>query len=333
MNTTEQTTPDLDQALMDGLSVFDGAPVNADTDEPAGQGEAGPAAGEHPGGESTPPPDGREATNDPAAMPADQAEAMPKPRFKSHAEAEEGYRHLQREKTIADQRAKVLEAELLQIKNAEKRRQEESQEDEEFEAYATQRHMQALADIDALDPDDPDYKKKVAAAWARSQRDIRRWQSVGADKNTGAGAPGETAIATHPAPGAEGKGVAAAADDVARVRSYANEFIVREGLPADDPLFWTFAASAPATDEKGKELPLDDQIRWAISQTKNYHATILGAERRRQEEAATARGRDAALRAMPLGRSAAERPPAGSEPATPISLADALDSALEQRRL
>lgn len=305
--TEEQTTSELDQALMEGLEVFDGQAVKPIADEPAEPSETDPALQS----EGQEPPE-----------PVSEKESRPTAeyRFRSHEEAEEGYRHLQREKTIAEQRAKVLEAELQKIKNAEKRRQEETKEDEAFEAYATQRHMQALMEIDELDPDDPDYKKKVAACWARSQRDIRKWQPRDTERVEEKQETTDIGSVPHE-------------DTLARIRAYTNEFIVKEGLAENDPLFWHYAAQAPVLDEQGRELPLDAQIRWAIAQTRNYHAAILAEQRRRWEAEASARGRETAQREIPLGRSAAEKPPGETEPARPISLAEALDSALEQRRL
>lgn len=340
MDLEQQTTPDLDTALMEGLDVFDGAPVDAAEGEPAATVASSPAA------EKTTPEPGQAPTvatplqGTAAERTPGGPAATPSARFKSHDEAEEGYRHLQREKTAAEARAKVLEAELLQIKNAERRREDETREDEEFLDFATQRHLQALADIDALDPDAPDYRKQVAACWAKSQRDIRRWQGAGAPSGTERQAPGEPETTRGAQPQAQtGQAPGAAGlppdgdDGVARVRAYANEFIVREGLPENDPLFWVFAANAPTNDDKGQPLPLDDQIRWAMGQTRNYHASILAANRQHQETEAAARAREAAERSMPLGRSGAAPPAPSGEPERPLSLSDALDSAMEQRRL
>ena len=327
-NEEKQNTPDLDRIMMEGHPVFDGT----ETAEPAAE-KKGPAEGAAEGSE-IPAPSGEI----PAAQPAAPAPAQPAPgekppeppfRFKSHEESERGYRELQGKTTRAEQRAKELEAELGELRGAEERKKQQEVADNDFIEFASSRREQAMAEIDELDPDEPDYKKKVAQAWGRADKDI-----LGSGPTSGPAQPPAATTperkpgqAEPPAPGPE-----ADADPNEQVRTYVAGIITQQGLEADDPLFWTFASRSPTETEAGEPMPMDEQIRWALDKTKDYHSRITGASRASVEELAAQAGRSAQLRDLPMGRSGGGPAPGESPQAEqPVSLDAALKGA--ERRL
>jgi hypothetical protein len=112
------------------------------------------------------------------------------------------------------------------------------------------------------------------------------------------------------------------------------EKLIAAKIPQDDLLFWKIARDAPAMDPQGKSLDLDAQINWAIAETQNYRATILGNTGPTPAAVAEADRKARATQAqnLPLGRSPADRA-ATTPPETPVSMADAISFALEERRL
>lgn len=341
----EQTTPDLDSIMTDGRANFTG-----DVAPDSGLDDPGPAKDEDlligaPGGDLVPPSDTppEAQTEAPVSQPAAQIPAAlqdaasppletqeapaqpPKPlRFKSHDEAEKGYQHLQREKTLADQKVQALTEELQRRKMQEQSAREQEAEEQAFVDFAQGRNEQALKEIDELDPDDPEYRKKAAAAWTRANKDIRFWQK---NKTETAVPPADaTRPATAPPTPAQ--------TDPAPAITYVHEKLAAAGIPKDDLLFWKIARDAPATDPQGQPLDFDAQIAWALAETKTYRDSLMGPGNVSPAAAALAerRTKEAQARDLPLGRSPADRASV-AEPPTPISMADAIHFAQEKRRL
>ncbi|MDD4339214.1 MAG: hypothetical protein PHV00_05990 [Syntrophales bacterium] len=344
--TERQTTPDLDRVMTDGRAPFDGAAGAPDAPEPI----VGPAAEADllvgaPGDDLTPPPDPATppvaGTPEPPAAP--QTPTPPTPptppaetlRFTSHEEAERGYKHLQREKTLSDQRALALEEELRRIKADEQLAQAREAEERSFTDFAQARNEQALKEIDEIDPDDPDYRKKAAAAWASANRDIRFWQSNPAERRTQAAPPAvppaaAPPAAAPPAPAPPADPLSAPAKEAAR--AVVNERLSAAGIPPDDRLFWLIAQHAPTTDPQGQPIDFEQQIAWALAETKTYRDTLLAAPGDAAAAEAERKAREAQERDLPLGRSAAT-PPAAETPTRPVSMTDAITFAQERRRL
>lgn len=334
-NEAQQNTPDLDRVMMEGHPVFDGTGAVEPADKSGQEGPAKTAeeeaAAAAAAAEIAAPAPEEEGKEKPAGAAPTEREAGEEPleqprRFKSHEEAERGYRELQGKTTRAEQRAAEAERELAAIWGAEERRKQREAADLSFTDFAAERREAAMAEIDELDLDAPDYKKKVAQAWARADRDIfnfRQEQPAGGAAETPAPTGTETPAAGTP-PGA--------AAGVEEVRAYAKETIVKAGFDAEDPLFWIFASRAPAVKETGESIPLDEQIQWAIDQTKTYQARIMGDEQTRREAAAAEAGRAVQHRELTMGKGGGG-PPAGGSSAeeSPVSLDAAIRSA--QRRL
>jgi len=205
-----------------------------------------------------------------------------------------------------------------------------------YEQEQTRRtELAALYDLsralaDALDPDDKDYRTKVAQAQARTDKDI-----LTAGQKIAVAAT----ITEAPLPPVK-PAAATSADDQNRTGSvveYTKKIIAAPeiGLDPDDVLFWIFAGQAPDRNAAGKNIPLDEQIKWAVDQTKQYHSKITPPIDKKKEIA------DAAVVAannqqaeMPLSRTTARVPVTDdAENNKPLSLSDAIDSANDLRRL
>lgn len=335
---------DLEKAMTDGREAFLGGPA----DEPEPPAIIGPAGADEINDDVVVDPE--------KALPAGKTKEKPaattikeqpdKPaaedfRFKSQEEAEKGYKNIQSEKTRLEQRAKALEEELTVLRQErEKQTREASAAEAEktFLEYCTERHEQALTEIDQLDPEAPDYRKKAANIWAKKDADIRR-KDIEMRPGVSAGADKGSTGTEHPAGAARTPaGDGAATDPVTQVHRYVEETIAAAGLPSDDPLFWMYAQQAPDKDAAGAPLDLDRQIEWALEKTNNYRASLLDGANKKKTDEANARGRQEQLRTQPMGRVATERgaPPGGGKEADnlkPVSLDEAVEFALEKRRL
>jgi hypothetical protein len=328
-----QNTPDLDQAMKEGQITFDGGDPEAAA-APIITGTPGPdraTAQEEEKNEELP---ANEKTAKVEETPEEIAarqkkEDMPPEttfRFKDHPEAEKGYRELQGRTTKAEQRARTLEEELNRIKNAERIEAEAKAAKESIIDYAATRRAKALEEIDGLDPEDKEYRKK--AATCLSQADIDIYEHYQAHGRSGPGAAESPASGPTAAPPA----------DTETTVAYVKDQIVADGIEADDPLFWQYAGHAPVTDEQGRPTTLDTQIKWAVSQTKQYHTNIrtklkaeeavrVAEEVRKKQAADLPLGRGTSGGGTPTGR-AEEK-----QDNKPVSLSDAVDFATERRRL
>ena len=224
--TESQTTL---ETVVGGLDIFKfgtadvvGSP-GAPSPEPA---TPAPATGDHPG-EAI-----REGGSERAEGGSEKKEppAPPAPRFKTHDEAERGYRELQGKTTKAEQdaaearraadaakteadaaKAKLAEAEVRERRAAEATTAAERQTavDIAVEAYATERRAAALKEIGALDPDDPEHDAKVAAIWGKVDGAVLRFnrnpvgkdgKPIGRAEVGSVKAEGETTPTAIPAP-------------------------------------------------------------------------------------------------------------------------------------
>ncbi len=339
-----QITPDLDGMMTEGRAIFDGSlppdieagaalvvrpglPGPGKEEEEAGGAPlAAPknAGGEKPG-ENVP---GAETETDPNKTKEDKLPDA-ELRFKSHEEAEKGYRHLQGEKTKAEQRAAAAEEELERIKKAEQLKEKAAQKKTEMVKNAAARRKQALDEIDALDPEAADYRDKAADILARADLDV--WEHLRADGTTRQPTEAEKkAVDKMPAGDGDDKG---AEELVTTIQ----ERIAKEGLDKEDELFWMYAGQAPERDGQGKPLDLEGQLAWAITKTKEYHNKFQKAAKSETEKEAVEKSRKKQGEELPLGTGArivtggpgADK--AGED--KPVSLADAVEAAMEQRRI
>jgi hypothetical protein len=331
----EQTTlkTDLDVIVKEGLDIFDpGAPGEGVT---AVSGPATDRKVEDDATKAKADADAKVKADADAKAKADAEVEAAKAagfRFTSHGEAERGYKESQKVITSLSEKTKTLEQENLGLKNAEQRKKDTAAAGQAFEEFATTRNVQALNEIDKLDPDDKDYRKNVAAAWARANRDIREYVAPAP------AAPAPAPAAAAPAGPAASPDPAQVQKDLDEIKNYAGSIISKPengGFDPNDILFWSIASQAPSVNEKGEPIPLDDQIKWALNQTNKY----LSSKGKGMSEAdriaeANRKAEDRARTEMPLGRSASERSAAvRDDEDRPLSLSDAVTQTLEMRRL
>jgi hypothetical protein len=337
-----QTTPDLEQAMREGQQTFDGgipetaaAPLIPGTTGPDEKKDAEreeeqiPAGGKKTAaGEAAPT---EEETPEQIAARTKKEDTPPETafRFKDHSEAEKGYRELQGKATKAEQRAKAVEDELNRVKNAEKIAAEKVAARATIIDFAATRRAQALEEIDGLDPEDKEYRKKAATLLSQADIDIYdHYQTHGRTAQPAAPATPETVAVEGSAP-----------VEVEKVTKYVQEQLVAEGFDANDPLFWQYAGDAPINDEKGKPITLDMQIKWAVSQTKQYHDNIRTKLKSEDEARVTEEVRKKQAADLPLGRGTpggggtSAGKGAKAEEENPVSLSDAIDFAQDRRRL
>jgi len=337
-----QTTPDLDRIMTDGRPVFTG------TAEPDGSASLGPAAVMEPQAAEPPAqkaeqPDAASAEK-PAVAPdkAQPAEETPPAgdyRFKSHNEAEKAYRLLQSKTTKAEQRLKMLEQQIEEDKRRKREAIATEDAERQYMEFATERNAQALGEINDLDPEDPEYQKKAAACWARAHLDVRRFQPKAPDLpeelRGSPAAPAASAGETTPQePSQEG---------AIHTRKFVETVLEgsKIGISKDDPLFWAYAEQSPSVDATGRQLPLKDQIWWAVQKTLDYRRRSAGTASGGTPPGPPGRtfapspspAFPPAAGSQPMGRSGAVRPAAFQQPVSPASLDDAVSHALEMRRL
>lgn len=289
---------------------------------------------------------GKEGEEEAVPIKKEDTPLEPAPRFKSHEEAEKGYREVQGKATKAEQRAADLEKENLALKEA---RDQEKAEKELKAAQAVSRtkvlefgkarKKKALEAIDALDPDDPEYRDK--AADLLTQADIDIYENYRQNQQaTPAKPPGEKKPAGEEAPAVKAKD-GEEPDEKAQAREHLLGKVKNAGLAADDELFWLFAVQSPSVDEEGKRIEFDRQIEWALERTKNYNSKQEAKIKESIEKTAGEKGRKKQEEDLPLGRGGSPAGPGAHEtgkdkPAEekkPFGLNDAMDFALSARRL
>lgn len=301
-----QTTPDLEKMLFDGMEFFNlpepesSGPVNEPAPSP-----------EKPADTPAPEPEKPEIGEPPETVdPKDF-------RFKDHPSAEKGYRHIQQEKTRLEQEL-VRYRKEAETRAAQEKADEEKKRKEQADEYAVSRREESLRQIEDLDPDDPEHTKKVARIMTEVERDIRRKEQEIFTVATPPGTPsGEK-------PPQESKPDNAQATEEppapAEILEYIDGKVKATGLDPTDPDWIVCSSRAPQTGEDGRPLTLDQQIEWAIEETKKQ----LAARRAKILQEAE----------MPLGRTGTGyRPSPAASADRPLSLSDALDRAAESRRI
>ena len=333
MEEQEQTTPvvSLDGIMADALDIFEGdqkknAPdKEKETPESTSSKEPGPAKAEetvkHPEKEKKKPesPEKEEVLLKP--------EASKEPlRFKTHEDAETGYKEIQREKTRLEAELKSQGEEMTSLKDAEAKKAQDMKFEKDARAFAKDCNLEALKKIDALDPDAADYQDQVAEIQADTYRDISRYERDKITEEPKKKPGGDDTKPTHDD------------DALQTAKTHIRDVAKEHKIDPDDEYFAMVCNTAPTKDEKGTPMDFDAQIMWAINKTENYRTSVPGgdatASEQERKDAAAKKATTAQEANLTLGHGSADTPSKeGDKIAAPISISDVLEDVRNERRL
>ena len=360
----EETTLDLDQAMVDGMEKFQGELIEAaregtedggqeteDGEDPqsairAPQSEAitpkpddqdSPPKKEKEDPAGTDTPDGKKDKEDTAGTKGkdegrrtkDEGEPPDEKktqfRFKDQEEAETGYRHIQAKASRAEQEAARLRAELKTAQDAEEQREVQEKNDKDLLDFMTEEHEKALVKIDELDPDDEGYRKKVSRIWAEKDSTV--------DIKRRAQARPPRLSESDGGQGAEGTAEGEETPGENKIWEAVEERAKAAKIDPDDDYFRMACSFTPTEGPDGQKLSFEEQTDFAIQQTKEYHIKQEQRFQDSQREAAAKKSELHQEENLPLGRSAADR--SGDKPPEPkvVTLNDALEDAMGERVL
>jgi len=310
---TRETTPiDLDAAMTEGLERFQGELEDEATRE-ATEPADGPRRQEGPSEETAQAKD--ENTEAPEEEDASQTKTKPL-RFKTHEAAEEGFRHLQGEKTRLELELKAYKEQKAAKQTEESVRQMAADAAQKFKDFSLERNKKFQKDLEELDPDDDGYEDRVAELWTDRDSDIYVYQQELLNNQA------------RPAPQPD-TGQVQEEDGASDLIAYLEAQAQEAGIDPADKHFQLVCKNTPAQDAQGNPIPYEDQVKEAIDKTLQYHAEF----RDRQRESAQARGSQAQEEDIPLGSSTPESPHTDRRPQKPMSLGDAVSAALDEQRI
>lgn len=317
---TKENTLDLNKVMEEGRQKFEGelqeaAQESTETEPTTGKETSPPQSTTEgkpvEGAEKTA--TGKE-TEKTAQAPTSETEKGKDKRFKTHDDAEEGYRNLQSKSTRLEEENKALKQRLTSQQEAEAIKKSREEEGKKFREFAKGRTKKTLQAIDELEPEEDDYQDKVADIWADHNTELRQFDLEHRQEASSPASPRQEP---------------AADDGWAYVTGKAKE---AEVDPNDD-YFLTVCQRAPKTTEDGKPIPLDDQIGWAIKEYKTYHSAHLKAYQEALEEKAKIKGREHQEQELSLDRSGATGGHDGKLKPKIVTLSDAVERTMDERRL
>lgn len=229
---------DLDHAMEDGAALFQ------NDSEPPKETVAEPSQHES---IDRPDDDGGDKKNDDWS-----------PRFRSHADAEEGYRNIQAKTSKVEEENARLRQQLAEFEaQRDRQRQEDMQAD--IRRRSVKEYSDALQKIQSLDPEAPDHNEKVAEIWAETHLNVSSFRPTGdnqTDDGNGGASPKADADVT-----------------IGKAREYVDNQLASAGLDDDEKLiFFAFASSAPDTGADGTPIGLEEQTAMTIEKTKQFLA-------------------------------------------------------------
>jgi hypothetical protein len=137
-----------------------------------------------------------------------------------------------------------------------------AEEEKKYVEYLEQRASKTLDDIDALEEDDPEYNAKVTKIRAAEFKDIKAYERAHPDLS--GRQPRRSQPEARQAP---------AQEIPQEVREQAEKSIRAEaskhGIDPLNPKFREFCEKSPDKLD-GKDLSFDEQLNWAIEQTKEF---------------------------------------------------------------
>ena len=194
-----------------------------------------------------------------------------------------------------------------------------------FEEYLSTRTGQTIEAIDALDEADPEYDLKVRKIRAAEYKDVIAYQRKHPEL-------------TSSIPVKQQERQSAPQEIPPDVKEKAEKVISEEarkhGIDPLSPKFREFCAKSPDKLD-GKELSFNEQLGWAIEQTKDYFVSQWRPGKKEETPAPPQKGNGADKGEIeaPMGKGAAFAKPKAEESFEPVSIEKALQSVRQQRTL
>lgn len=280
----------------------------------------------------------REASPEGTPKPEEKKEAAPEPKKeeeptkrkfqtieeyeKALEEKENAYKEVQAVASRQGERLKTLERTVEDKKDEEQWLVKVAEEEKKYVEYLEQRASKTLEDIDALEEDDPEYNAKVTRIRAAEFKDIKAYERSHPDLS---GRPRRAAPEAR------------AQEIPPEVREQAEKTIRAEaskhGIDPLNPKFREFCEKSPDKLD-GKELSFDEQLNWAIDQTKDYFVSQWRPGSKKEESPAKpGNGSGRLEQESPMGKGASFARPKPEEKSEPISIEKALGQVKQERTL
>lgn len=252
-------------------------------------------------------------------------------RFKDLDSAESSYNELFRLRQKDLDKLKKYEDQDRSQQAQQQKQQQYEQFDQKLTDYSRRRHAQALKDINALDPEQPDYEDQVADIWAQKDVDVTRWQRDNMPVVEKTVSLPDTSQSEDTA--ASSQTSDSGSQDV-DPWAYAYSEAEKAGIDKDDPVFIHWCHQVPAKDENGNVRSLEDRVQQVINETNAYHdkkhQQFLDEQKRKAKQVSEGHQRAS----QPIGASAAAPKDKGStSPPKRLSIDDALTKVASERRI
>lgn len=255
------------------------------------------------------PPEPRDKGDGDESKAGDKADTR---RFKDHDAAEKGYKHLQSTLTKAQQELKDAKAKLKAYEDGKRRLERFEKRTDDLTAFTKDLHKKTSAAVDALDPDDPEYRDKSADIWADHYRAIERKRFELGEAATDTEG-GDEAARTDPAPVAPDP--TAEPDPV--LMAELSGMIAAADLVETDPVLFGYIQQSEPIDAAGNPVTPQEQMRIAIDKTLKYKADLAAKYKQARQ---------------PMGRGGTRPAEPPDEPAAPETLGSYIKRARRRKR-
>lgn len=245
-------------------------------------------------------------------------------------EKENAYKEVQAVASKQGERLKTLERTVESKKDEEEWLKKVAEEEKAYVTFLEERASKTLEAIDALDEDDPEYNAKVTKIRASEFKDIKAYERAHPD------------LSSRPTRrSAESASREGPAQEIPKeVREQAEKTISAEarkhGIDPMNPKFREFCEKSPDKLD-GKDLSFDEQLNWAIEQTKEFFVSTWRPGRK-EETPKPGNGTPPPAgkqleQEAPMGRGASFARPKPDERPEPISIEKALGHVRQERTL
>jgi hypothetical protein len=258
-------------------------------------------------------------------------EEPPKRMFQDLDDAEKKYKGLQRSFAEKDRRINELQSKLQEQETEEAWQRKVTESTTAIKAKFREIEREKLQRINELDADAEDYDDQVADILADAL--VKRTELGREYPEVTTSKPAKPKPAEQEPSGEEGGETDEA---VATALELLDGRLKEEGIPADDIAWNHFKSLTPSKDEAGEPIPFEEQVNWAIKQTREYYARMAGTKP--DEESAEEKARKRQEADLPLGATGGDhleqKRNMGGKPApAPKSLDDVLEEVRRDQTL